>query len=80
MTVSDTGVGIASQDLLLVFERFYRVSKDRSRKTGGSGLGLSIARSIVEQHGGQIRIESTPGKGSRFMIVLMPNGHRTLHS
>jgi signal transduction histidine kinase len=70
VTVSDTGVGIASEDLPLIFERFYRVSKDRSRKSGGTGLGLSIARSIVEQHGGEIRVESKPGEGCAFTILL----------
>ena len=68
--VSDTGPGIEPADLLLIFERFYRVSKDRSRKTGGVGLGLSIARMIVEKHGGEIRAESALGRGSIFTISL----------
>lgn len=70
LTVSDSGPGIASDDLPLIFERFYRVSKDRSRKTGGSGLGLSIASRIVEAHGGKINVESTPGQGSTFTVRL----------
>ncbi len=70
VTVSDTGPGIGPADLPLIFERFYRVSKDRSRQTGGTGLGLSIARMIVEKHGGQIHAESTPGSGSLFTISL----------
>jgi len=70
VTVSDTGAGIGPDDLPLIFERFYRVSKDRSRKTGGTGLGLSIARMIVEKHGGEIRAESTVGRGSLFTISL----------
>ena len=70
ISISDSGAGINTEDLAQIFERFYRVSKDRSRKTGGTGLGLSIARSIVERHGGEIRAESTPGKGSRFTIIL----------
>ncbi len=68
--VSDTGVGIKGEDIPFIFERFYRVSKDRSRKTGGTGLGLSIARLIVERHGGELRVESTPSKGSTFTISL----------
>jgi signal transduction histidine kinase len=63
-------VGIAQDDLPFIFERFYRVSKDRSRKTGGSGLGLSIARWIVEQHGGALSVESIPGKGSTFTLSM----------
>jgi len=70
VTVTDTGVGIAEQVRPLIFERFYRVSKDRSRQTGGSGLGLSIAQSIVKRHQGDIKVESVPGKGSTFAIVL----------
>ncbi len=70
VTVSDTGPGIGPGDLPLIFERFYRVSKDRSRTTGGVGLGLSIARMIVEKHGGEIRAESVAGKGSVFTICL----------
>jgi heavy metal sensor kinase len=72
--VSDTGVGIGPDDLPLIFERFYRVSKDRSRKTGGAGLGLSIARMIVDQHGGEIRVESSVDRGSSFTIFLPAAG------
>jgi signal transduction histidine kinase len=70
VSVSDTGVGIRQEDVPFIFERFYRVSKDRSRKTGGSGLGLSMARLIVERHGGELRVESEPGKGSTFTMCL----------
>ena len=70
VTVTDSGVGIAEQDLPLIFERFYRVSKDRSRQTGGSGLGLSIAQSIVKRHHGEIQVNSSLGKGSTFSILL----------
>lgn len=68
--VTDTGEGISAGDLTRIFERFYRVDKSRARATGGSGLGLTIARSLVEAHGGKIRAESEPGKGSRFSFTL----------
>jgi signal transduction histidine kinase len=68
LAVSDTGVGISEDQLPLVFERFHRA--DSSRSEGGAGLGLSIARQIAEAHGGQIRVESTPGKGSTFTLLL----------
>jgi signal transduction histidine kinase len=69
-SVSDTGQGIAAEDLPRVFERFYRADRSRSRQTGGSGLGLPIARQVVDAHGGRIWAESTPGQGSRFTFVL----------
>jgi len=68
--VMDTGVGIPEEDLGQLFERFYRVDKDRSRATGGSGLGLAISRQIVEMHGGDISIESEVGVGSTFRVRL----------
>jgi signal transduction histidine kinase len=68
--VSDTGEGIAPEDQERIFERFYRGEKSRSRGSGGAGLGLAIARGIVEAHRGRIRMESTPGKGSRFVVEL----------
>ena len=68
LSVSDTGVGISEDQLLLIFERFHRA--DPSRSDGGAGLGLSIARQIAEAHGGQLRAESTPGKGSTFTLLL----------
>ena len=70
VTVADTGVGIPPDDLPYVFERFYRVDRSRVRATGGAGLGLTIAKRLVEAHGGRIGVESELGKGSRFTLTL----------
>jgi len=70
ITVTDTGTGIAPEDLPHVFERFYRGDKSRQRQEGESGLGLAIAKSIVQMHGGSIAVDSTPGEGTTFTIVL----------
>ena len=72
--VSDTGEGIPQEDLPHIFERFYRVDKSRSRSTGGSGLGLTIARKIVEEHGGEIWAESEEGEGTTFWFSLPVGG------
>jgi two-component system, OmpR family, sensor histidine kinase BaeS len=68
--VADTGTGIAADDLPRVFERFWRAEKSRTRRTGGSGLGLSIVRKLVEAHGGTIQAASTRGEGSVFTLRL----------
>ncbi len=68
ITVADTGIGIAESDLSRVFDRFYRAENARFRS--GMGLGLSIAQSIAEHHGGKITLESTVGQGSRFTVVV----------
>ena len=68
--VSDTGIGIQPEDLPHIFERFYRADRARSRDRGGSGLGLTIAQSIMQEHEGSIEVESTPGKGSIFIVRL----------
>jgi PAS domain S-box-containing protein len=68
--IRDTGIGIPPEDLEQLFERFYRVNKDRSRATGGSGLGLAISKQIVEMHGGGISVESEVGRGSTFLVHL----------
>ncbi|MFZ7177001.1 cell wall metabolism sensor histidine kinase VicK [Streptococcus hyovaginalis] len=70
ISISDQGLGIPKKDLPLIFDRFYRVDKARSRAQGGSGLGLSIAKEIIKQHNGFIWAKSDYGKGSTFTIVL----------
>ena len=67
-SVTDTGPGIASEHLSRLTERFYRVDRSRSRDTGGTGLGLAIVKHIANRHQAQLAIESTPGKGSTFML------------
>ncbi len=68
--VTDTGVGIATEDLPHLFEHFYRTDRSRARSSGGTGLGLAIVKSLVEAHGGRVMAESTSGAGSRFLITL----------
>ncbi|NBN96678.1 MAG: two-component sensor histidine kinase [Actinobacteria bacterium] len=70
ISVIDQGIGIAAKDHHRIFERFYRVDKARSRSTGGSGLGLSIVRHVVSNHGGTVSVASEEGRGSTFTIVL----------
>ena len=70
VSVSDTGAGIPPEHLPHVFERFYRVDSSRARSTGGSGIGLAIARQLVEAHGGRIWVESERGIGSTFHFIL----------
>lgn len=70
ISVQDQGEGIPQSDIKRIFERFYRVDKTRSRKTGGSGLGLSIAKHLVENHGGEIGVDSKVGEGSTFYFTI----------
>lgn len=70
LAVSDNGVGISANDQERIFERFYRVDKARSRRTGGAGLGLSIVQHTAEQHGGRVDVDSTPGEGATFTVWL----------
>jgi two-component system phosphate regulon sensor histidine kinase PhoR len=72
ISVADQGYGIEAKHLPRLFERFYRVDKNRSRDLGGTGLGLAIAKHVAEAHGGRVSVESTPGEGSTFSIHLPP--------
>lgn len=75
--VRDNGPGIPFADQEHIFERFYRVHKDRSRDTGGTGLGLSIVKHIVQAHGGSVSVESAPAAGSTFSVILPVRPPRT---
>jgi signal transduction histidine kinase len=70
VAVRDTGIGIAPEDQAAVFEEFKQVGRDRLRKAEGTGLGLALTKRFVELHGGEIRLDSTPGKGSTFTVSL----------
>ena len=70
ITVRDDGPGIPAEAKARIFERFYRADKARSREQGGTGLGLAIVKNVVQAHGGDVRVESAPGKGSEFFITL----------
>lgn len=74
ISVSDTGPGIAEDDLPHVFERFYKADRARAASSGGSGLGLAITKHIVEAHGGRIAVTSAPGAGTTFVVTLPRNG------
>ena len=70
VVVADTGAGIAEEHLTRIFERFYRIDKDRSREVGGTGLGLAIVKHIVEAHGSKVEVHSVLGKGTSFSFIL----------
>ncbi len=70
VAVRDTGIGIAPEDQTAVFEEFRQVGRDKMRTAEGTGLGLALTKRFVELHGGAIRLESTPGKGSTFTVSL----------
>jgi len=68
--IADSGVGISKEDLPYIFDRFYKADKSRNRNAGGSGLGLSIVRKIVDIHRGQISVESQPEQGTQFTVFI----------
>lgn len=70
ISISDTGIGIPEADQDRIFERFYQVESHLTRRHGGMGLGLSVARAMIEMHGGQIWVQSAPGRGSTFVFIL----------
>jgi signal transduction histidine kinase len=78
IVIGDSGIGIPSEDVPRIFERFYRVDKARSREVGGTGLGLSIVKHVAENMGGTVAVESQLGKGSCFTLTLpcLPPGNR----
>lgn len=79
LEVSDTGVGIAPEDLKHIFKRFWRGEKSRSRATGGAGIGLAIVHELVRAHDGRIDVESRPGEGSIFRVTLRALDAHALH-
>lgn len=70
ISIKDNGIGIPKGDLQYIFERFYRVDKSRSKNTGGIGIGLSIVKSIIDAHNGEIFVESKLNEGTEFLIKL----------
>jgi two-component system sensor histidine kinase SenX3 len=80
IAVKDEGIGIAESDRERIFERFYRVDPARSRATGGTGLGLAIVKHVVSNHGGTVRVWSTPGTGSTFTLSLPTSTRPSLPS
>ena len=70
MWVNDTGIGISSEDIDRVFQRFTQIDSSATRTQGGTGLGLAIARELVELHGGTMRVQSKLGKGSSFIFTV----------
>lgn len=70
--IADDGPGIPDEAKARIFERFYRIDKARSREQGGTGLGLAIVKNIITAHGGDVRVESAPGQGTKFFVTLPP--------
>ena len=69
-SISDSGIGINSEDQMHIFERFYKADKSRTPSAEGSGLGLAIAKKIIDLHQGKIHVESQPGRGTTFTVLL----------
>jgi len=70
LKIRDTGIGIAAEDAPYIFERFYRADKSRNRETGGSGVGLTIVKAIIDAHGGRVTVDSRVGEGTEFTVML----------
>ena len=68
--VKDTGIGIKDEDIQYIFERFYRGDKSRSKSNEGLGVGLTISKMIIKEHGGEILVNTSLGEGSEFIIIL----------
>lgn len=78
ITINDNGVGIAAEDIPLIFDHFYRADKSRDRKSGGTGLGLAIVKQLTEIHGGKVQVNSVVGQGSSFCVFLPVKVHKKL--
>jgi two-component system phosphate regulon sensor histidine kinase PhoR len=78
LCVADDGIGIPEEHQERIFERFYRVDKSHSRQVGGTGLGLSLVKHAVRAHGGSIRVESAPERGTKISVTI-PQDRKTLH-
>jgi len=78
-TVSDTGIGIAKEDLGRIFDRFFTVDKSHNGKNGGFGLGLSVVKKLCGKQNWQLTVESEPGKGSTFRIGFLPAEEKNNH-
>ena len=78
LEVEDHGIGITRREQSKIFEKFYRTGDPLVHNTKGSGLGLSLVRHITDAHGGNVSVESTPGKGSKFTLSLPLNGKKYL--
>ena len=76
LEVADHGIGIARSEQSKIFEKFYRAGDPLVHNTKGSGLGLSLVRHITHAHGGEVEVESTPGKGSRFTLIVAAGSRR----